>query len=789
MSILVLNPDLQEKHDVNLKEIVKRDGRKVAFDKNKICDAIKKSFAAIGENKSYDYCMDITNSVTEDIIYNISDTPTVEQIQDLVEMALIKKNHSQAAKAYIIYRSERNKIREMKTNLMKIYEDITFSDSKDSNIKRENANVNGDTAMGTMLKYGSEGAKQFYKMFILKPEHSEAHQNGDIHIHDLDFLTMTTTCCQIDLIKLFKDGFSTGHGILREPNDIISYSALACIAIQSNQNDQHGGQSIPNFDYGLALGVKKTFNKNYVINVARDLELLYDIDDADEIAKSINKDLKERNIEISISDYEKYFEAEKQLLIERGIAEREEIEKIQKLSYKNALKATDKATYQAMEALIHNLNTMNSRAGAQTPFSSINYGMDTSEEGRMVIKNILLALEAGLGNGETPIFPIHIFRVKEGVNFNKEDKNYDLFKLSLKVSAKRLFPNYSFQDAPYNLQYYKEGHPETEIAYMGCRTRVMGNVHDKSKEVTYGRGNLSFTSINLPRIALRADGNIDWFFTELDKKIDLVIDQLLERFKLQCSKKVKNFPFLMGQGVWIDSEKLGFNDSIEEVLKEGTLSVGFIGLAECLKALTGYHHGESKEAQELGLKIISHMRKRMDDEAEKRKLNFSLLATPAEGLSGRFIKMDKKLFGEIEGITDKEYYTNSFHVPVYYSISAIDKISIEAPYHELTNAGHISYVELDGDPLKNLSAFEKIIRHMQKSGIGYGSINHPVDRDPVCGYNGIIDDVCPMCGRKESDDMPFERIRRITGYLVGTLDRFNDAKRAEVRDRVKHNCL
>lgn len=406
----------------------------------------------------------------------------------------------------------------------------------------------------------------------------------------------------------------------------------------------------------------------------------------------------------------------------------------------------------------------------------------------MVIKNILLATEAGLGNGETPIFPVHIFKVKEGINYNPGDPNYDMFKLACRVSAKRLFPNFSFLDAPFNLKYYKPGHPETEIAYMGCRTRVIGNVYDPSREIIYGRGNLSFTSINLPRIALRSNRNINIFFEELDKKIDLVIDQLLERYEIQARKKVKNFPFLMGQGVWIDSEKLGWEDEVREVLKHGTLTTGFIGLAECLKALTGKHHGESEESQNLGLEIVGYMRKRMDEASKKYNMNFTLIATPAEGLSGRFVRMDRKMFGSIEGVTDRDYYTNGFHVPVYYETSAFDKIRIEAPYHELTNAGHITYVEVDGDPTQNLQAFEKIIRAMKEAGIGYGSINHPVDRDPVCGFTGIIGNTCPSCGREEGD-IPFERIRRITGYLVGTLDRFNDAKRAEEHDRVKHMAI
>ena len=772
-------------HQIQIKEIIKRDGRHAIFNIVKISDAVRKAFDASGEYKSESYCLDIAESVLHSAVERLHTTPTVEQIQDLVEEELINRHHYKVAKNFIIYRAERNRIREKNTRLMQIYKDITFSEAKDSNLKRENANVNGDTAMGTMLKYGSEGAKQFYQMYVLKPEHSEAHKNGDIHIHDLDFLTMTTTCTQIDLIKLFDHGFNTGHGILREPNDISSYSALACIAIQSNQNDQHGGQSIPNFDYALGLGVRKSFVKRYKNLMARDLEILCDIENTDELIENVYLMLEGSGKVLRIEDYKNYMKAEKQLLLAEGIKE-EYIEKAQKNSYKNALKETDKATYQAMESLIHNLNTMNSRAGAQTPFSSINYGTDTSAEGRMVIKNVLLALDAGLGNGETPIFPIHIFRVKEGVNFNTDEPNYDLFKLACKVSAKRLFPNFSFQDAPFNLQYYKEGRPETEISYMGCRTRVIGNTYDPTNEITYGRGNLSFTSINLPRLGILAKGDIDTFFKLLDDKIDLCIDQLLERYQIQCSKKVKNFPFLMGQGVWINSDKLDTEDTLETVLRHGTLSVGFIGLAECLKALTGKHHGESKRSAALGYEIIRHMRDRMDEEAQRRKLNFSLLATPAEGLSGRFIKIDKKRFGIIEGVTDREYYTNSFHVPVYYQIGAAEKIDIEAPYHELTNAGHISYVELDGDTAKNVAAFERIIRYMKEKGIGYGSVNHPVDRDPVCGYTGIINDVCPKCGRNVAEEGGVERIRRITGYLVGTLDKFNDAKLAEVHDRVKH---
>lgn len=767
--------------------IKKRDGRTAPFNVEKIAQAIYKAAKSVG-GSDYDEALSLAETVCDSIESSYGKcVPTVEQIQDLVEKALIEEGHVKTAKAYILYRAERTRVREMNTRLMKVYEDLTFKPAKDSDIKRENANINGDTAMGTMLKYGSEGAKQFYEMYVLDPAHAKAHHSGDIHIHDLDYLTLTTTCCQIDLVKLFKDGFSTGHGYLREPNDIYSYSALACIAIQSNQNDQHGGQSVPNFEYAMSDGVRKTYRRKFIYNAARCLEMTANLNDGAEIYNKIaEKIFEERGIYPILSNDNGYSEYEAELLSDH-IKDKAVIGRIQEYNYKNTVAETDRATFQAMEALIHNLNTMNSRAGAQVPFSSINYGLDTSVEGRMVIKNVLLAHEAGLGNGETPIFPIHIFKVKEGINFNPEDPNYDLFRLACQVSAKRLFPNFSFIDAPFNLKYYKEGDYNSEVAYMGCRTRVIGNAYDPESEIVSGRGNLSFTSINLPRLAILADRNIGAFFDSLDETIDLVIGQLERRYEIQAVKKVKNFPFLMGQGIWLGSEKLGPDDEIGEILKHGTLSLGFIGLAECLKALIGKHHGEDEEARALGLEIITHMRKRLDEETKRKGMNFTLLATPAEGLSGRFVRIDRKRFGSIEGVTDKEYYTNSFHVPVYYKIGAFDKIKIEAPYHELTNAGHISYVEFDGSPANNLSAFEKIIRCMKESGVGYGSVNHPVDRDPVCGYTGVIGKVCPKCGREEgSDGIGFDRIRRITGYLGCTLDRFNNAKRAEERDRVKH---
>ena len=740
--------------------IKKRDGRQVPFNIEKIASAIYKAAQVVGGN-DYGEAMKLADEVCQQLSVSIiGRNPSVEEVQDMVEKVLIEGGHSKTAKAYILYRAERTRAREMDSKLMKIYEDLTFKSAGECDIKRENANIDGDTAMGTMLKYGSEGAKQFNEIYVLDPAHSHAHINGAIHIHDLDFLTLTTTCCQIDLLKLFHGGFSTGHGFLREPNDIASYAALACIAIQSNQNDQHGGQSVPNFDYAMAEGVKKTFRRMYTANLAKAIcfsrgstDFAEETEKLKNAAKEIgetyglypklmdNFDYKAKEWELLARDYGDNFSA------------------LQDSAEKLAEAETDRATYQAMEALIHNLNTMNSRAGAQNPFSSINYGTDTSPEGRMVTRNVLLAEERGLGNGETPIFPIQIFKVKEGINYNENDPNYDLFKLAIRVSAKRMFPNFSFIDAPFNLQYYKDGDYNTEIAYMGCRTRVIGNAYDPSREIVTGRGNLSFTTINLPRLGIEARGNIQKFYHDLDEMMDLVIAQLTARLKIQSSKKVKNYPFLMGQGVWIDSEKLSEDGSIAEILKHGSLTTGFIGLAECLKALIGAHQGESEEAQKLGLEIVSHMRERVDAESRRTGLNYTLIATPAEGLSGRFIKIDKNKYGEIEGVTDKDYYTNSFHIPVYFNISAFKKLRLEAPYHALTNGGHISYVEMDGDPLKNLDAFEQIVRYMKEEGIGYGAINHPIDRDPCCGFTGIIDDECPVCHRHE-DEVRFERFRR-----------------------------
>ncbi|MGO5021497.1 anaerobic ribonucleoside triphosphate reductase [Lawsonibacter sp. LCP25S3_G6] len=743
-----------------MKQIRKRNGELVPFDESKIYNAIYAANKAVKDEPmvSIDF-----EYLTKKVCAAIPDDDcTVERVQDIVESMLIRYDYEKTAKAYILYRAEHAKIREAESDLMHIYNELTYSESKDADLKRENANIDGDTAMGTMLKYGSEGAKYYVDNYILPKDIAKAHINGDIHIHDKDFYMLTETCCQIDLIKLFENGFCTGHGYLRTPQSIMSYASLACIAIQANQNEMHGGQSVPNFDYAMAPGVAKTFVKEYFDALAQIIALKQRLpyDEAMDMAKKIAKEVPNPTIS-NAANYAQELEKWYDEALDHYGADKEVLLSGHKNAAKTAYIKTDKATYQAMEALVHNLNTMNSRAGAQVPFSSVNYGTDTSAEGRMVVRNLLLATDAGMGNGETPIFPVQIFKVKEGLNYNSGDPNYDLFKLAIRTSAKRLFPNFSFIDAPFNLPFYKPGDYNTEVAYMGCRTRVMANHHDPSKAVTCGRGNLSFTSINLPRLGIEAHRDLEVFYKKLDEMMELVSRQLLHRFKIQCSKKGKNYPFLMGQGVWIDSDKIGPEDSVAEVLKHGTLSIGFIGLAETLKTLTGKHHGESEASRKLGLEIITHMREFCDKKSEETGLNFTLLATPAEGLSGRFVRIDKKKYGIIPGVTDRDYYTNSFHVPVYYPISAFAKIEIEAPYHALTNAGHISYVELDGDTCKNPQAFEEIIRCMKENGIGYGSVNHPVDRDPVCGYTGVIDDVCPRCGRRAGEPVSIERLNEL----------------------------
>lgn len=754
--------------------VIKRNGKKVDFDGSKIAIAIKKGFDNITTLNDDDEVIKKYNekdiqTVYKEVINRIDkdfkdqDKIKIEQIQDLIEESLQKKGYQDVYEHFSQYRERRAQSRMLFSEEKKLHkflktiEGLGLKSANEDDNKRENANVDGDTAMGTMLQYGSTVSKEFAKTYLMKPRFSEAHDSGAIHIHDMDFLPMgTTTCMQIELDRLFKNGFSTGHGHLRSPQDIMSYSALAAIAVQSNQNDQHGGQSIPAFDYYMAPGVLKTFKKQFkqqVYDVLDYMDLLSFVN-MDKLVKDIDK---LDSIEFDIKEFDSYCK------------DSESLKRAFRKSYEKALAKTNRTTFQAMEAFVHNLNTMHSRAGAQVPFSSVNFGTDTTPEGRMVIKNFLLATDEGLGKGETPIFPVSIFKVKEGVNYNKDDKNYDLFKLACKVSAKRLFPNFSFLDAPFNKAFYKAGDYRTEVGYMGCRTRVMSDVTDPDNQTTGGRGNLSFTSINLPRIGIkhgialkeRDKADMKGFYQELGEMMDLVKDQLLERFEIQCSKHPYNFPFLIEQGIWTNGEKLGPNDRMRKILKHGSLTFGFIGLAETLKALIGKHHGESEEAQKLGLEIIKFMRKRADDYAKEYNLNFTLIATPAEGLSGRFVNIDKAIYGKLKGITDRDYYTNSFHVPVYYNTSIKHKLEVEAPYHNLTNGGHISYIELDGDTAQNTEAFESVIRLMKETGIGYGAINHPVDRDPVCGFVGVINDVCPGCGRHEFEGVPIEHINEI----------------------------
>nr|WP_204435813.1 anaerobic ribonucleoside triphosphate reductase [Amphibacillus cookii] len=600
-------------------------------------------------------------------------------------------------------------------------------DASNQDLIQENANVDGQSPMGQMSKFGSEAAKHYAKSELLSSDVVEAMNNNFIHPHDLDFMpTGTTTCAQIPLGAILKDGFNTGHGYMREPADIVSAMALSSIIFQSNQNMQHGGQSYPMFDYDLAPYVRKSYLKH-----------------------------KRRLANYPIEWDQNELEA-------------------------TAWQEADRDVYQACEAFVHNCNSMHSRGGGQVPFVSVNYGTDTSKEGRMLVKNLLRATKAGLGNGETPIFPIQIFKMKKGCNFQEEDPNYDLYQLALETTAKRLFPNFSFIDSSVNVQHY-DGTPESEVSYMGCRTRVMANRHGDENSIQ--RGNLSFTSINLVKMALVSQ-TVDGFFDQLGHYVDLVVKQLLERFEFQAQKQAQHFSFLYGQGVWKGSEQLKPTDTLEEVLKQGTLSVGFIGLAEALVALIGEHHGQSDRAYQLGYQIVQFMRERVDQASDLYDLNFSLIATPAEGLSGRFTKKDRESFGIIPGVTERDYYTNSFHIPVYYQIRAIDKIRLEGPFHKICNGGHISYIECDGDVTKNIKALDTLVKAMAEHDFGYGSINHPVDRCNDCGYTGIINQSCPSCDN--ADEEKIERIRRITGYLVGDMKKWNTAKRAEESQRVKH---
>ena len=744
-------------------KVIKRDGAEVPFEASKIEDAICKAAVACGLNDevSRSAARDVTCKVEDQLELVRADKADIESIQDLVESSLVESGYGAVAKAYILYRQKRTDVRESRSHMMKTMFDLTFRDAVESDNQRENANIDADSSMGTMLKYGSEIAKEYYLKEIINPKFAQAHREGRIHIHDLDFFALTTTCTQINLGKLFEKGFHTGHGYIRTPNSIGSYASLACIVIQANQSDQHGGQSIPAFDYYMAPGVAKTFRTTFL--EYGKLEGIVTPENIREIEETFNDRIAQG---VTVLD------RTTQLVIRSKVLAGDDGKEMCFVRvWLAAMEKTRKATYQAMEALIHNLNTMNSRAGAQVPFSSINYGTGTSPEQRMVTGECLRALEAGLGNGETSIFPIHIYKVKDGVSAKPGDPNYDLFQLACRVSAKRLFPNFEFLDAPFNLEFYKEGDPDTEVACMGCRTRVMANINGPS--TTSGRGNLSFTTINLPRLAIEAsneahaDGEAASaavyarFMHKLDETLDLVIGQLLERFEIQAERHVYNYPFLMGQGVWMDSEKLKREDTVRDVIKHGTLGIGFIGLAEAMKAIFGKNHAESKEVWDHAYKVVERIRNLSDQATKAYHLNFSVIATPAEGLSGRFVRIDRKEFGEIKGVTDRPYYTNSFHVPVYEQTGVFRKIDIEAPFHALCNGGHITYVELDGDVSKNPEAFEEIITYMRHAGIGYGSINHAVDYDPVCGYTGIINDVCPRCGRREGEGIELSRLEEL----------------------------
>lgn len=610
-------------------------------------------------------------------------------------------------------------------NVSRLEQDIReIVGAENQDLIQENANTDGKSPMGIMSLIASSTAKE-YAMDMLQPEVRAAFADGYIHIHDFDFYaTGTTTCCQIPLGKVLQDGFNVGNCFMREPQSISSAMSLASILIQSNQNQQHGGQSYPHFDYDLAKYAEKSYNRHL-------------------------KSLIELGLEVSD-------------------------EKLAEI----AMKKAEEETYQGAESFVHNANSMLTRNGMQVPFVSVNFGLDTSVFGRMISRNILKAQMAGLGDGSTPLFPILVFKVKEGINLNPEDPNYDLYELSLECLSTRLFPNFQFVDTPFNSVGFDPKDPSTHIATMGCRTRVFEDINGKN--TTDGRGNLSFTTINLPMVAMDS-ANVEEFFTNLDNYLELCSTQLLDRLEYQKTRVASSFKMLYGEGLWAGSENLDIQAQIGDILDTGSLSVGFIGLAETLKLLTGKHHGESDEAQQLGLKIVSYMRSRMDQKSQEYNLNFSVLATPAESYSGKSIAKFRAKFGDIEGITDYDFFTNSNHVPVYYNISAKRKIEIEAPYHALTNAGHIMYVELDGEAKSNIEALDQVVRKMQAENVGYGSINHPLDRCRDCGLQAIINEVCPNC---MSTDI--SRIRRITGYLVGDMEKWNSAKRDEEKNRVKH---
>ena len=733
-----------------IQTVVKRDGRIVGFNEQKIMAAVRK--AMLHTEKGEDERL--IQQIADHIGFGGKAQMTVEGIQNMVELELMKSSRKDVAKAYIAYRNQRSIARKAKTR--DIFLEII--NVKNNDVTRENANMNADTPAGMMMKFSSETTKPFVDDYLLSEESREAVKHNYLHIHDKDYYpTKSLTCCQHPLDNILERGFCAGHGSSRAAKRIETASVLACISLETAQNEMHGGQAIPAFDFYLAPFVRSSF-----IEELKNLEEL----NGEDYSHLYNKVL---------NDYLK--------LPLDGL-------KGEARTVQHAMNKTVARVHQAMEAFIHNMNTIHSRGGNQVVFSSINYGTDTSAEGRCVIRELLNSTYNGVGNGETAIFPIQIWKKKRGVNYLKDDRNYDLYELACKVTARRFFPNFLNLDATFNQSdAWQADDPKRymhEVATMGCRTRVFENKFGMKTSV--GRGNLSFSTINIVRLAIECMGiknkeeRINSFFAKLDKMLDVTAKQLNERYDFQKTAFAKQFPLLM-RSLWLGADQLNPNDSIEAVINQGTLSIGFIGLAECLKALLGVHHGESDEAQKLGLKIVSYMRERCNEYTEKYHHNFSVLATPAEGLSGKFTKIDRKEFGVLEGITDRDYYTNSNHVPVYYKCSARHKAEVEAPYHEMTRAGHIFYVEIDGDATHNPQVIMNVVDMMDHYNMGYGSVNHNRNRCMDCGYENADAHLesCPRCGSTHID-----RLQRITGYLVGTTDRWNSGKLAELNDRVIH---
>ena len=734
-----------------IQTVLKRDGRQVGYNEEKIKAAIRKAMIAAEVNDDEA----LIQRIADRIGMRGKSQMTVEAIQDMVENELMKSPYKQVARTYIKYRHSRNVAR--KAGTANVFKEII--NAKNNDITRENANMNADTPAGMMMKFSSETTKPFVDDYLLSEEAKEAVKGNYLHIHDKDYYpTKSLTCVQHPLDKILRHGFQAGHGESRPAKRIETASILGCISMETVQNEMHGGQAIPAFDFYLAPFVRSSY--------IEEVKVLEDLNDA---------------------DYSELYDAPIDDYINTQLDGLSGLDRIKQ----HAINKTVGRVHQSMEAFIHNMNTIHSRGGNQVVFSSINYGTDTSAEGRCIIRELLRSTYEGVGNGETAIFPIQIWKKKRGVSYLPEDRNYDLYKYACKVTARRFFPNFINLDATYNQNdNWKADDPERfkwECATMGCRTRVFENRFGPKTSI--GRGNLSFSTINIVRLAIECmdvrdkEERINAFFAKLDNMLNVTAQQLHDRMEFQKTAFAKQFPLLM-KGLWIDSEKLDPNDTIAPVINQGTLGIGFIGLAECLIALVGKHHGESEEAQELGLKIVTYMRDRANEFSEKYQHNYSILGTPAEGLSGRFTKIDRKKFGIIPGITDRDYYTNSNHVPVYYHCTALHKAQVEAPYHDLTRGGHIFYVEIDGDATDNPEAVMSIVDMMDKYNIGYGSVNHTRNRCMDCGYENADKhlDKCPKCGSTNID-----RLQRITGYLVGTTDRWNKAKLAELNDRIIHD--